>query len=577
MAADPQLQTEAGAVRWMGEILDRVGDGFIAFDFAWRLVYANQAAADHYDFGRQDALGRVAWEFPIFGEHMRAFLEEAMAARADRSVDAPSVRFPGLWFHLRAFPLSGGLGVSFRDITDQRELLRREREQSDRLELALATAAYGDWRWDPVTDLVDLSPRAAEIVGIPPGQVMTWTEQLDYLHPDDRETAQAAVLESMSKGTFYEIEYRFTRPSDDAQRWMMVRGQGQYDDDGQPIGMHGVLTDVTARKIEAALIAADRARLAESEQRFRAMADGAPSPVWVTGQDGGLEFANQAFCDLSGMSLETLRGHGWIDILHPDDRTRVAAARIDAREGRALNTWEARFLIKGGEWRWMRTASSARFDETGAFQGYVGMAMDVTDTRRAEERQRLLINELNHRVKNTLATIQSLARQTLRDGVSARDACERLTERLLALSAAHNVLTRENWEGADLADIAREAMRPYEEPASGHVTVEGPPARLAPNVALALAMALHELATNALKYGALSVPEGRVALTWTLDVPAKAIELIWRESDGPAVEPPAAKGFGSRLLASLAGELGAPADLAYGSEGVTCRLRAPTA
>jgi two-component sensor histidine kinase len=137
------------------------------------------------------------------------------------------------------------------------------------------------------------------------------------------------------------------------------------------------------------------------------------------------------------------------------------------------------------------------------------------------------------------------------------------------------VLTRENWEGADLAEIAREAVRPYDE--GGRIAACGPPVRLAPNVALALSMALHELATNALKYGALSAPAGGVVLDWRAKVGGGAIDIVWRETGGPVVVPPAATGFGSRLLAGLAGELGAPADVVYEPEGVVCRLRAPVA
>lgn len=564
---------EHGHNRQIAEMLDSFGEGFIAFDFDWRITHCNRLGAAHYGLRREDLVGRVAWTVPGMAEDeaLRDFLERALGAGAPVDAEAPSEIQAGRWFYLRAFPLEGGVGLSSRDVTERVEQSRREREQSERLELALATAGFGDWRWDPRTDMVDLSPRAARMVGVPPGQVMTWTEQLDYLHPEDRARAQAAVIEALTNGTLYEIEYRFTRPDDHIERWMMVRGQGRYDDAGQPIGMHGVLTDITEQKAEDARVLADRARLAESEQRFRAMADSAPSPVWVTGAAGGLEFANQAYCELAGMTLAQLQGDGWLSILHPDDRARIAASRA-AREIIGPNAWEGRFKVKSGEWRWMRVAASARFDEAGAFRGHVGMAMDVTDTRRAEDHQRLLINELNHRVKNTLATIQSLARQTLRDGVTAREARERLTERLLALSAAHNVLTRENWEGADLGDIAREAVRPYDDQGD-RIAVCGPDVRLAPNVALALSMALHELATNALKYGALSAPHGRVALDWSRD--GQAIDLVWREAGGPPVEPPQATGFGSRLLAGLAGELGAPADVTYAPQGVVCRLRAP--
>jgi len=442
----------------MAELLDSIGDGFMAFDFDWRVTYCNRAAEAHYNLRREDALGRVAWDLAELGAdgEMRSFLERAMTARIEVEAEADSELRPGAWFHLRAFPIEDGLAVTFRDITERRQRARREREQAARLELALATSGFGDWRWDLSSDLTDMSPRAAELVGIEPGPTMTWGEMLQHVHPDDREPARVAVIQALTDLTPYEIEYRVTRPSDGAERWIRIRARVQAGDHGQPIGMFGVLADITDVKLEDARIRADRARLAESESR-----------------------------------------------------------------------------------------------------------------------QRLLINELNHRVKNTLATIQSLARQTLREGVPAAEARERLTDRLLALSTAHNVLTRENWESAEITDIAREAVRPYDDPESPRIRIEGPRARLAPNVALAISMALHELATNAQKYGALSTPDGMVRLRWAAASGGAAIDLEWREEGGPPVTPPTSRGFGTRLLSGLTAELGAPAAIDYSPDGVVCRLRAP--
>lgn len=572
-----QPREEHGQNRQIAEMLDSFGDGFIAFDRDWRIVHCNHAGAAHYSLSRDEVLGQVAWSASGLSDDaaLKSFLERARAGGISIEAEVQSDLQAGRWFLLRAFPLETGMGLSSRDVTERHEQQHQAREQAARLELALATAGLGYWQWDPVTDLIDLSPRAAQIVGMPPGQRLTWAEQLLDLHPDDRERADAELSQALANRTVYQLECRFTRRSDGEERWIMVRARAQYDDGGKPTGMQGVLSDITQQKAEAEAARADRARLAESEQRFRAMADNAPSPVWVTDQSGAMEFANKAFCTLADMPLDAMQGNGWVAILHPDDRAHVAAARAAARANFAPNTWEARFRVKGGEWRWMRTASQSRFDEAGTFQGYVGMAMDVTETRRAEEHQRLLINELNHRVKNTLATIQSLARQTLREGVPVREARERLTERLLALSAAHNVLTRENWEGADLAEIASEAMRTYEEPTGRRVLICGPHARLAPSVALALSMALHELATNAVKYGALSATGGQVHLEWTLK--DRIIDLSWRESGGPPVTLPITRGFGSRLFSGLSSELGAPAEIDYAPDGLICRLRAPTA
>jgi two-component sensor histidine kinase len=200
------------------------------------------------------------------------------------------------------------------------------------------------------------------------------------------------------------------------------------------------------------------------------------------------------------------------------------------------------------------------------------MAADVTDARDAERRQQLLIDELNHRVKNTLTTVQSLVHNTLRDAGAPSGIEEILTERLMALSAAHDVLTRENWSGARLADIARETLKPYL--AEGRILIEGPDARVPTNVAVALSMALHELATNALKYGALSTSAGEVRLSWSRG--DRVLRLEWREMGGPPVRPPERQGFGSRLLLrGLTGDLTSPAELIYAPEGLICRLDVP--
>jgi PAS domain S-box-containing protein len=498
---------------------------------------------------------------------LRAVLEAAMSARASADVEIASYARPGRWLAMRAFPLEGGLGVSFRDITERRARVRREHEQAERLELALAASGLGDWSWDAGTDLVTFSERAAATFGVPVDPPMTWTDQQAVLHPDDRDRARLAVIEALETRNSYEIEYRVARPSDGEERWIMVRARGQYDERGAPIGMIGVLGDITAVK-------QDELRVRESEARFRAMADSAPAPVWVTSAAGPVEFVNRAFCELTGKTVEELLGDAWIDLMHPEDAPRVGALRADARRALEPYSWDARYRAADGGWRWMRAAAQPRFDDTGVFQGYVGLAVDVTDARRAEERQRLLINELNHRVKNTLATIQSLAHQTLREGTVTRDARNRLTERLLALSSAHNVLTNQNWESAELRDIARGAVGPYNDPQRPRIQIEGPYVHVSPNVALALSMALHELATNAVKYGALSTPEGRVSVRWTLD---EAIHLVWREEGGPPVTPPAAKGFGSRLLAGLTADLGSAAEIQYAADGLVCRLRAPAA
>jgi two-component sensor histidine kinase len=214
-----------------------------------------------------------------------------------------------------------------------------------------------------------------------------------------------------------------------------------------------------------------------------------------------------------------------------------------------------------------------RIDARGQFQGYIGMAMDMTETKAAEARQRLLINELNHRVKNTLASIQSIVRQTLRADETPVRVRERLIDRLLAMSAAHDVLTRESWEGAALDDIVRQGVAPFiDDREPGRVSIDGPSLRVGASTALSLALAVHELATNAAKYGALSTPAGKVAIAWDQTGEDGAV-LTWAERDGPPVTPPDRKGFGTRLLdRGLSADLGGQPKLTFAVEGVRAVL-----
>ena len=200
---------------------------------------------------------------------------------------------------------------------------------------------------------------------------------------------------------------------------------------------------------------------------------------------------------------------------------------------------------------------------------------EMADSLAARERhQRLLISELNHRVKNTLATVQSIAGQAFSKGdhIEERQSFE---ARLFALAKTHDMLTRENWEGAEIADLVAEATAPYRHTGEGRFEVKGPNLWVQPAIALALSMALHELMTNAAKYGALSVPAGSVAICWTAPE-GRDLILRWEEKNGPRVSPPNRKGFGSRLIErSLAAELGGEVQLTYEPAGVVCTIRTP--
>ena len=215
-------------------------------------------------------------------------------------------------------------------------------------------------------------------------------------------------------------------------------------------------------------------------------------------------------------------------------------------------------------------------DSDGRLTGYAAVAHDITQ-RKAEERTRqLLLGELNHRVKNTLAIVQSIASQTLRRAATLGDFDVAFSGRLRALSTAHNVLTETAWRGASLNSLIRDQL------ALGGASVEryssaGPEVWLDPQPAVRLALVLHELGTNARKYGALSVPEGRVDLVWAIEEssPAPLLRLHWREVDGPRIAPPGRRGFGSLLIEQSLRPDGGRADMRFEPEGLLCTFEVP--
>jgi two-component sensor histidine kinase len=250
---------------------------------------------------------------------------------------------------------------------------------------------------------------------------------------------------------------------------------------------------------------------------------------------------------------------------------------VATREQRPLRHAEAVAIRPDGTRVPFLAYPTPLYDAEGDVVAMVNMLVDITPRKQAEERQRLLVRELNHRVKNTLATVQSIAAQSFRNG-AASDAFRWFEGRLMALSTAHDVLTRENWTGGSLREVVTQAVAPHDGATDPRFAIDGEDLLLPPKMALSLAMALHELCTNAAKYGALAGPRGRVAIDWRVQGSGagRRLRLRWAEQDGPPVAPPSRKGFGSRLLErGLARELDAEVTLSFPSTGAVCEIDAP--
>ena len=315
--------------------------------------------------------------------------------------------------------------------------------------------------------------------------------------------------------------------------------------------------------------------LRESEERFRLMSENAPVMIWMSDRNGHCLHLNRALREFWGVSEEGIADFSWEQTTHPDDIGNVVSQMMAAIAARQPCTIVGRFRsVAGDEYRVLQTQAQPRLSSSGEFLGMIGVNIDISERQRADAQRELLLAELNHRVKNTLAVVQAMAHQTFRSAGVAREPRQAFESRLMALAAAHNLLTESNWESAALSDIARDTLQAgglYK----GRVDAAGPRVLLPPREALAIAMVLHELATNAVKYGALSNDKGQVHLAW-MRGDGPVLILRWSESGGPPVAKPERRGFGSVLLErSLTEDLGGKVAIDYRAEGLRCEIELP--
>ncbi len=226
-----------------------------------------------------------------------------------------------------------------------------------------------------------------------------------------------------------------------------------------------------------------------------------------------------------------------------------------------------------GDRCWIELRAQTRFDADGQPLSLTGVAADITERKQAEIHRDLLTREMSHRVKNTLANVQSIVGQSLRDAEVAPDVMTMLIERLQALAGAHDVLTGEGWQSAEIGEVVRTALAPFQSELR-RIAVGGDKVRLSARAATALALAIHELATNAAKYGALAHANGRVTVNWAVE--DGDLSLVWRERDGPPVVPPRRRGFGSRMIENaLAASTSGQSSMDYRPDGLVFSFRAP--
>jgi len=458
-----------------------------------------------------------------------------------------------------------------QSIADQKTL----KTTQERYEMARGVAGVvGAWEWDIPANKVYADARYAELHNVAPEYAEAGLPVQSYtpaVHPEDRERVRDIALSVAATGGDFSGEYRLVQ-ADGSIRWVYTRGRAYLGEDGQPARNTGVVVDITERREAMDL-------QLRQEETLRLAIDAADVGTWDLDLDtGALTWSDrcyQMFGLKPGEPVDTETAYA---LIHPADAARVRDATERAMDPAIRADYAVEYRAIGRDdhlERWLGVKGKVFFGDDGKPHRFVGAVVNVTDRKRAELHLRLLVNELNHRVKNSLATIQAIAAQSFNGQRSLDQAQEAFSNRIVALAEAHDLLTRENWEGAELHDVTTRVAALHGGP--GRFELSGPSIRLSPKTALSLSMALHELATNAMKYGALSTPEGRVRVAWDLapEPGAARLDLSWSEHGGPPVIPPTERGFGSRLIErGLAAELSGSAAINFHPDGVVCRIRA---
>jgi PAS domain S-box-containing protein len=348
-------------------------------------------------------------------------------------------------------------------------------------------------------------------------------------------------------------------------KWWDVTVTLVRDANGNPDKLLSVSRDITESR------AAQEAQR-ESEARFRTYAQAMPNQVWSATPNGELDWFNEQVFVYAGLAFNDLAGNRWAQMVHPEDISAAAAAWAEALATSTQYETEFRLRRFDGAFRWHIARAVPIKDTSGITVRWIGTNTDIEKQKAAEAQQKLLADELEHRIKNTMSMVAAIASQTFRTAATKEEARANFDARIFALDRAHSVLTASSWTGASMKTIVDGALAPHRT-GEGRITVRGPEVQLTPKQALALVLSVHELATNATKYGALSNPTGTVSVSWNCAASENGNELSfeWKEANGPAVAPPSRRGFGSRLIeATLAAEFGGTSKISYPPEGVVC-------
>jgi PAS domain S-box-containing protein len=393
----------------------------------------------------------------------------------------------------------------------------------------------------------------------------------DITYPEDL-TLDRELCRRLDAGeSEFDVEKRYVH-KDGSAVWARTTVNVIRDAFGKPLRHMAVIQDLNARKqAEQALQA--------SKDRLQLALDGAQLGWWEYDPVRRVLLWDGRAQEICGYAENKLTNEEFLKRIHPDDAARFSAVReaaLDPVDPKPYGN-EYRIVRRDGKVRWVESRGRAYFDGAGPERrlvSFVGTIQDVTERKAREEKEHLLTREINHRAKNMLSVVQAIARQTAIK--NSEDFIERFSERIQALSANHDLLVRNEWTGVEIEDLVRAQLAPFADLIGSRIAVLGPKLRLKAASAQTVGLVLHELATNAGKYGALSTDSGRVDVCWGID--ADTLSMTWTERDGPRVSAPKQRGFGTRVIEAMADHsVDGTVNLDYAPSGLTWRLTCPAA
>lgn len=565
------------------QVIERAPFGICVIDADFRLVQVSAGAAEAFGgitplIGRDyRELLRSIWSEPFVsaviariqntldtGITFRDLL--AQEHRRDRDADET---YAWALEQIRLPDGRPGAACYFYDLTGRTAQEAALRESEERLHLSHEAANMGAWDFDLASGDVVWTPLLYKLLGLDPATPSSTDLFFEMIHPADRETVQAELDRSIETGENFDAVFRVQRPDGDI-RHIAGRGRVIRYEGGRPVRMIGVVFDVTERhRME------QKAR--DSAKRLRLVLDNAVAFIGTTDLEGRIVEANAMALETGGVGRNDVIGqlawetYGWSYDPEVAERLRASIARAAAGE---VVRYDAVARIPNDERVTVDMLLSPILNDDGSVREIVVSGFDVTEREKAREHVEFLMREINHRAKNTLSLVQAIARQIWQ--TDPEDFMSRFESRLQALAQSHDLLVKDDWNGVRLEDLVRGQLAHFGDLIGTRIHLKGPKAAITAKAAQTLGMAFHELATNAGKYGALSQETGHVDIVWDVSKAEhgdRQLTVCWTERDGPPVEVPTRRGFGSIVLDRLVqGAFSGEVELAYPPEGFRWRF-----